>query len=185
MNNADAVCLGCYEAGGALRRIDVEHIALAAYELSPSQFCWKHYPDRIDLRKVQNALKDEMRANHPRLTGSVKEGYQLTPIGLEWTQGASEIRSESGHSDLQNVIPKIEAERRRLRMSSVFRKYSSGEVSTITRQDFDAFVRINEYFPESLRTQRIVKMENIVSGDAELEKIWAALKLRYGGPEDG
>lgn len=184
MNNADAVCLACYVAGGSLERIDIEHIGLEAYQLSPTQFCWKHYPERIDLRKVQYALKDEMRTVNPRLTGSVKEGYQLTPAGLVWSRSFSDVRPDDGHGDSQDVIPKIAAERRRLRTSIVFRKYSTDEVDSITRQDFDAFVRINDYFPESLRSQRFARVENIVAGDTELEKVWAVLKQRFGGSEN-
>ncbi len=180
MNNADAVSLACYEAGGALNRIDIEHIALAAYEIAPVQFCWKHFPERIDLRTVQYALKNEVLSTAPRLTGSVKDGYQLTPVGLEWAHGSVSAVGNDVADDRQGVTPKIEAERRRLRSTSAFRKHVAGGDAAITRQDFDAFVRINDYFPDALRTERIAKITNIVAGDSELEGVWRTLKTRFG-----
>lgn len=183
MKNADAVCLACFKLEGSLKSVDLEHIALVAYELAPLQFGWNHYPDRIDLRKVQYALKNEVLNANPRLTGSVKEGYQLTPLGLEWSRNMPELRRDDETTDQKQVIPKIGIERRRLRSSAACRKYFSGVVDTITRQDFDAFVRINDYFPEALRAQRIAKIDNIVAGDVELEKVWNLMKARFGGEE--
>lgn len=180
MNNADAVCLACYEAGGALSRIDIEHIALAAYEIAPVQFCWKHFPDRIDLRTVQYALKNEVLGTAPRLTGSMKDGYQLTPVGLEWVRASADADRKEVSGEQQGVTPKIEAERRRLRSSSAFKKHVSGGDTAITRQDYDAFVRINDYFPDALRSERIARIANIVAGDSELEEVWNTIKTKFG-----
>ncbi|MFW6235055.1 MAG: hypothetical protein ACOC4I_06780 [Spirochaetota bacterium] len=184
MTNTDAVCIACLDAGGALSRIDIEHIALAAYELAPAQFCWNHFPDRVDLRKVQYALKDEMRAPHPRLSGTMKDGYQLTPSGLEWSQAVVESRRNQGAGEPQGVSSKIDAERWRLRSSEAFQKFTASAVDTITRKDFESLVRINDYFPEGLRIQRIAKIENIVKGDAELARFWASMKSIFGGADN-
>lgn len=184
MKNTDAVCLACHEVGGAFNRIDIEDIALTVYELAPSQFCWNHHPDRVDLRKVQYALKNEALSADSRLAGSVKEGYQLTPHGLEWLQSTTKNRGEDGPSGSLDIVPKIDSERRRLRSTTAFKKHANGKADTITRLDFNAFVRINDYFPETLRTQRMARIKNIVAGDAELEAVWSSLKSIFGGETD-
>lgn len=184
VNNADAVCLACFIAGGSLSPVQIEHIAIQAYELAPSQFCWTHYPDRIDLRKVQYALKNEALSPDTRLVGSVKNGYQLTPGGLEWSRKVERGLREATPTETRDVAPKIEAERRRLRATTAFKKYSKGAVETLNRQDFDGFVRVNDYFPQAMRSQRIAKIENVVAGDGDLERVWTSLKSILGGNTD-
>jgi len=180
VRNNDLIALAVHVAGGAFRQIDIEFVADAAYTLAPDRFCWKHYPDRVDLRTVQYALKNAVLEKEPKIHGSLRHGYQMTPAGIEWaetTLSDGDLHGEGSKRNSQQEL--LEGERNRLRHSSAYRKYHEGNNASVTRRDFEAFVRINEYFPEALRTERVRKIDNAVLREEDLEKVWAYLKERF------
>lgn len=180
MRNDDIAALAVHLAGGGIRQIDIEFVADAAYELAPGRFCWKHYPDRIDLRTVQYALKDAARQHEPKIQGTVRHGYQMTPAGIEWAAATlSEGDFQRDGTRRNSQQEQLEGERNRLRHSAAYRKYHEGESSSVNRRDFEAFVRINEYFPEALRTERIRKIDNAVLREDDLEELWTHLKRQF------
>ncbi len=181
MNNADVVSLACYQSGGAFEHIDIEHIAVSAYRIAPGKFAWKHYPERIDLRTVQYALKDEALREGARIQGSLRDGYQMTPKGLQWAEEVlKSMPDTTGLSSLTTTSKQINAERHRLKNTEAFKKIVEGKTYNLMRRDYEAFLRINEYFPSNLRSERIVKIRNVVYGDAQLEWVWNTLYEKFG-----
>lgn len=181
MNNADVVCLACYQRGGALDRIDIEYIAVSAYKIAPEKFSWKHYPERIDLRTVQYALKDETNRDTARIQGNLREGYQLTPTGLHWAEEFSNSIPETTEPTVKAAASnQLNAERHRLRNTVAFKKIVKGNQESLMPRDYEAFLRINEYFPPHLRAERIAKIKNVVYGDAQLESVWNTLYKKFG-----
>ena len=180
MRNNDLVALAVHLAGGAIRQIDIEFVADAAYELAPDRFCWKHYPDRIDLRSVQYALKNAALEEEPTIQGSMRHGYQMTPAGIEWAEARlSDGDFQRDGTRRNSQQEQLEGERNRLRHTAAYRKYHEGESGSVTRRDFEAFVRINEYFREALRTERIRKIDNAVLREDDLEELWTHMKQRF------
>lgn len=186
MNNADVVSLACYQSGGAFEHIDIEHIAVSAYKIAPGKFAWKHYPERIDLRTVQYALKDEALREGARIQGSLRDGYQLTPKGLQWVEDVLNSKPEiTAPASITATSNQLNAERHRLRNTGAFKKIMERKTDSLTFRDYEAFLRINEYFPPNLRYERIAKIRNVVHGDSQLEWVWNTLYEKYGEENNG
>ena len=178
--NNSLVALSVYLSGGAVKQIDIEHIADTAYQLAPARFCWKHFPDRIDLRTVQYALKNAIKEDSPKIQGSMRHGYQMTPSGIEWAMALIEHGSpEIDKAKSASQTEQLQIERKRLRHTAAYRKIHAGAGGGVTRRDFEAFVRINEYFAPELRQERIRRIDNAVQNQDDLEHVWCLLKERF------
>ena len=178
--NNDIVALAVFQCGGTTETVDIEFIADTAYQLAPTRFGWRHFPDRIDLRTVQYALKNEATEHKPRITGSLKYGYQMTAAGVSW---AKEHLAVGTHhitgSRVGSTEHHLEIERHRLRQSAAYRKVADGRIGELSSRDYESFVRVNEYFPKALRQERIQKIDNLVSGQVDLEPVWKLLCERF------
>jgi len=173
LNNQQIVTLAVARLGGLQRAIDLEDIAIASYDIAPSRFCWKKYPDRIDLRSVYDALKDACRSNPPLLRGGSKRGYMLTPEGQVLADSIEEIGPAQIAERPRRLSEAewIENERVRLQRTEAFRKWHNGKRAEITLRDLQEFLRINEYFPAHLRAERIAKIANAAKGSSEIEAL--------------
>ena len=187
LSNLQIVTLAVSELGGATKAVDIEDVAIRAYEISPEKFSWRKYPERIDLRVVQYALKDasSSRNGEPLLRGSVKHGYMLTPIGLEWIEDNQHVNLDhlQSSSRKQSTADKLSIEQARLLTSIAFVKFESNKFEEIKFSDFQEFARVNDYFPEHVRQKRYVVIENAVRGNPKLEELWTLLidKFVEGG----
>lgn len=179
LSNSQVVALAISELGGTTKAIDIEDIAIRAFEITPEKFSWRKHPNRIDLRVIQYALKDaaSTRKGNPLLKGSLKHGYMLTRLGLEWVEANQNINPVNlqDSSRRQSTTSKLSLEQARLLTSTAFQKFESDRFKEITYSDFEEFARINDYFPEHIREKRYVIIENAVHGNSELENLWALL----------
>jgi hypothetical protein len=183
----DFVVFALSISGGATNKVDIEYIAEAAYQLSPERFQWKYFPERIDLRTVQYALKDCLHEKPSRIRGSIKHGYQLTNVGLTWVSDVRELPLISAEDNDIAISPMkvIRSERHRLRNTSAYAKYAKGASDELTRRDFESFVRVNSYFPSHLRDERMQRVQNVVDGDMDLSKLWKILCEKFTGDSSG
>lgn len=184
LTNVQLVTLAVYYLDGETKAIDIEDIAVQASEISPEKFAWKKYPQMIDKSVVQYALKDASKPKNgpPLLSGSLKHGYLLTSVGLEWAksyQGQSRHKSEKSFR-ANSISEKLTLERTRLESSLAFRKFLSGDLEGITDNDVQDFTRMNEYFPEHARSRRRTIIDNAVQGYPELESFWRYIKQQFG-----
>jgi len=184
LTNIQVVTLAVFYLGGETKAVDIEDIAIRAFEISPHKFAWKKYPEMIDKAVVQFALKDASipKAGSPLLSGSIKHGYLLTSSGLEWAksfQGQS-IQSAEKTYRSNSTSDKLILERTRLEASVAFNKYLAGNLEEITDGDYQDFTRVNEYFPEHARARRYTIIANAVQGYQGLESCWLYLKTRFG-----
>jgi hypothetical protein len=184
LSNIQIVTLAISELGGATQAVDIEDIAIQAYELAPKKFSWRKYPERIDLRVVQYALKDAAsnRQGEPLIKGSLKYGYMLTAVGLEWLENnqlvyGGELAQISTRK--QSTADKLSIEQARLLTSTAFIKFKSDKFEEIKYSDFQEFVRVNDYFPEHVRQKRYGVVENAVHGNPELEELWILLTEKF------
>lgn len=183
LSNSQIVTWATSDLGGATKAVNIEDIALRAYEISPEKFSWRKYPDRIDLRVVQYALKDAASTHkgEPLLKGSLKHGYMLTPYGLEWSESNRLINKDNlqSSSRKQSTADKLSIEQARLLTSTAFIKFESGKFEEIRYSDFQEFMRVNEYFPEHVRQKRFDVVENAVLGNPKLEELWRLLVGKF------
>ncbi len=182
LTNQQIVALAVYLLGGATKALDIEDIAIQAFEISPEKFAWRKFPDRIDLRVVQYALKDASIDSKGRsfLKGSLKHGYMLTSLGVEWAEIAyAKIEDIEAKNRKNSISDKLSLEQARLLASTAFAKFELGDVKDINLSDFQEFVRVNDYFPDPIRQQRYGVIENAVKGVPKLEELWNFLTTTY------
>lgn len=181
LTNVAVVTIALGRLGGARDWIDIEDVAVEAYEIAPLKFAWKKYPEQIDISTVRYALKNGVSRSPALIIGGIRTGYMLTSEGLELVRelesadigaGTATARKGSMEADLQE-------ERARLRKTSAFAKFSSRTSESLSERDFNEFARVNDYFPKNLRQKRFLKIDNAVSGDAELDEIWSHLKQEF------
>ena len=179
LTNVELVTLAVGRLGGASAPVDLEDVAMEAYELAPSRFCWKKYPEQIDIGTVRYALKNAGKRKPALTSGGIRPGYMLTKKGLQLYETIKTIDAPlsvppGGRRGSADAV--LEEERARLRKTTAVAKYHRGELKLISQRDFDEFARVNDYFPSDLRRKRFLRIENAVSMDGELNEIWSHLK---------
>ena len=179
LNNAQIATIGVAHLGGDTKAIDTEDIAIKVSKITPKRFCWRKYPDRIDLHVVRVALADAKRVTPPLLVGGIKDGWMLSSEGLKWVSSLPDNLDEDKGAKRDSVSAVLEAERVRLHRTVAFTKFHSGNLLGISLVDFYDFVRINEYFPDRNRRERLAAVENAALGDPELVPLWDYLKSKF------
>jgi len=170
--NSDIAVMGVYQLGGALRHVHLEDVAMKAAELSPKKFCWKKYPEQINLESVRITLKNELRATKGRVLGSIRDGYMLTPDGLSW------YLANAGSGDDQALIDELHREVDRVKKTAAFSKTLAGKVEEVSIADIEALLRVDQYFTARKRRERAVALANAAVLDSELRLVLANLRER-------
>lgn len=179
LSNPEILTLAVYLRGGTAVPVDLEDAAIEAFSLAPKKFSWRKYEDQIDLRIVQYALQDAAKPNMKLLKGDSKHGYMLTQLGLEWAEKFDEKKQISTTSRKLSPSDLIQKEQTRLRSTRAFKKFQNGEKEKITIMDFREFTRVNDYFPEHIRKQRYVRIDNAVKDDLDLKNVWRLIKTKF------
>lgn len=179
LSNPEILTLVVYLLEGAVAPVDLEDAAIESFKIAPKKFNWIKYDDRIDLRIVEYALRAACRPNMRYLKGSNKHGYMLTQAGFEWAERFDEEKQISTSSRKLSSSDLVEKEQIRLRNTRAFKKFQNNEKEKITLMDFREFTRVNDYFPEHIRKQRYVKIDNAVKDDDELKNVWGFIKTKF------
>ena len=181
LTNSQMATYATYLLGGASNPVDMEDIAIKLFELAPQRFCWKKYPDHIDIHVVRVSLSDAARISTPLLEGSIRIGYMLTKDGLLQIKDLENFINDKGsdaHRRL-SVEASLEKELIRLQETKAYKKFLRGEPNEIKPRDFQEFTRVNDYFPSSLKIKRYTKIENASLKDEKLIELWEYLKERF------
>lgn len=160
-----AALLALYDLRGINRAVDTEDIALRAAQVAPKAFRWKRYPEQVNLEAVRLALKNNKK--EALVTGGIRDGWQLTPEGVR--------RCEA----LRGTAAASRPDSQRIRRSTAFRTWRKGGEVDMTRAQVMDLLRVNEYFPDAKRRQRVVAFLNATSGDGELSDFAASLQHRF------
>lgn len=123
LSNVDIILYVLYKLGGALKKIHTEYIAADAYRLSEERFSWTlpefrklGYPDKTTVRyALESAKKQKLvkgRAGRDK-GGGESEGWQFTPVGVEWFLKNRERIGNNFKLEkpISLVLPKHQAER--------------------------------------------------------------------------
>lgn len=135
---------------------------MRAAEVAPMAFRWKKYPDQVNLEAVRLSLKSSK--DHALVSGGIRDGWQLT---LEGLKACEPFRDD----------PIVKEEARRIRNSEAFAAWQNGGV--VTRNALLEVLRINDYFPEPRRRQRVVAFLNATGKDPDLETFARALERAH------
>src|SRR3989442_2068952 len=87
--NWELAAVACFLEGGATKLVHTEDLAVRAFQLAPQRFCWRKYPERIDLDIARVSLTDAAKAKNGALVqGSKDSGWSLTQGGIQWVEQA-------------------------------------------------------------------------------------------------
>ncbi len=183
LTNVEIVLLAVSDLGGEVKALDIEDVAIRAYEYAPEKFCWRKFKDRIDLRVIAYAIKDAStpKKGPPLLIGSYRHGFMLSPDGNNWVaqfRNTYDLLLDNSFRN-KSISEKIYLEQTRLLSSSAYLKFVSNRSPEITEIDFMEFSRINEYFPSHARERRFGVIDNTVKGNEELEACWSFIKSKF------
>ena len=168
--NKDIVTIAVCQLGGALRHIHLEDVAMKASELSPRRFCWKKYPDQINLELVRLTLKNELGSPNSRVLGGIRDGWMLTPPGLSWCLCAA------SRSDNHALVDELQREVDRAKKTTAFGKTLRGQGVVVSSIEVEALLRVNNYFTARDRRERTAALANAAVLDSELRSVLISLK---------
>jgi len=168
--NRDIIIIAVYQLGGALRHIHLEDVAMKAADLSPRRFCWKKYPDQINLESVRISLKNELGLPNRRVLGSIRDGWMLTPDGLSWCLASA----SSGNN--QTLVDELHREINRAKKTAAFSKVISGRGGEVSVIEVEALLRVNDYFTARDRRERILALANAAVLDSQLRLVLTNLR---------
>src|SRR6266550_293762 len=87
--NWELAAAACFLEGGATKLVHTEDLAVRAFQLAPQRFCWRKYPERIDLDIARVSLTDAAKDKNGALVqGSKDSGWSLTQAGTQWVEQA-------------------------------------------------------------------------------------------------
>jgi len=141
---------------------------MRAAQVAPKAFRWKRYPEQVNLERVRVALMHNKEHTPTLVSGGVRDGWQLTQEGAK---ACLEFRGEPATAS--------KADAQRIQRSEAFAAWKRNGEGAVTRTDLMNLLRINDYFPEAKRRQRVVAFLNAVASDPELEPFVAVLKGKY------
>lgn len=168
--NQDIVVMAVHQLGGSTRHIHLEDVAIKAHELSPKRYSWKKYPGQIDLERVRGSLKSELGLPHNRILGSIRDGWMLTPRGLEW------CRSIQTQIDTHLVMDRLNREVTQAKNTDAFKKASAGNADKVSQVEVEALLRIDEYSTIRNRRERALSLLNAAILDEQLRLALEMLK---------
>lgn len=179
--------LALSDAGGRSGAVDTEDVAMRAYQLAPSHFAWRKYPDQVNLDGVRVALTDAVKPKHGALVeGSLKSGWLLTTAGVGW----ADRNADRLHRALGVDIPtrpsasRSESRKRatelvRIHSLSAYRAWIDGagvsprEAGEVFRIDADTVART--------RTLNVRRLIDLFNDDPELIRFLEAMDAIASG----
>lgn len=187
LSNDKIVVLAAYLAGAAEQLTDTEDIAVKANDLAPGKFSWRKYREQINIEAVRKRLYDAAKISKGGLiSGGEREGWLLTSAGLSFCQDHAEILKTG-----LEFAPRLSAKEKtwqhregaRMTSETAFKKWETGALSEITRQEAERFFGVDDYIKGLARQKRIARAQQIFRGDPSLEQAISAISEIIGGKE--
>jgi hypothetical protein len=184
--NHELVTIATLLLGGETKSADLEDIAMKVNQLAPGRFAWRKYPAQINIKSVDDALRDAKKLKNGRyVLKSSKEEWLLTAGGLAFArqrirqlEGADVSRKPMGTKE-RNWVRR---ERERLLGSDAYGKFAAGKPECITAQEAEAFFRIDAYVTGEARSEKLLRASNVFGEDPELGPL---IKLLIARIEQG
>jgi hypothetical protein len=171
LSNHEMVTLAVYQLGGDLHAIDTEDIAVKANELAPGRFTWRKYQEQINIETVRKRLWDATRPDKGAyLRGTERQGWRLTEAGLDFARRfTADIPPARGGRRLSRQEQHwLATERGRLLTSPALAAFQRAGPEAVSRQDAEAFFRVDDYVTGAAREAKIDRLLNAFVDDADL-----------------
>lgn len=182
LSKKDVVTLALADLDGATRTVDTEDIAIQAHDRAPEAFGWRKYTERVDLDMVRTTLRHEAEGAQPRVAGSIRDGWCLTPAGVSWTRREGPRADASGQPKAKTeAAAQRRAETRdaaatavRLKSSAAYRAWAAGE--PVSAREAAEVFRIDHYTSIHDRHLNIARAATLVAPDNQLSRFIEAIQ---------
>jgi hypothetical protein len=172
--SSELVVLVVYLLGGDQRPIDTEDVAVRVNQLAPGRFTWSKYPDQINLELVRVFLSDAKKGDTALVAGSGRTGWTLTPAGLRWaSQNATKLLKEDVSRERDGRLAgsvdqgRWRRERARVRATTAWAKWSSGDNAITAREARDVF-RMDLYAVARMRDIKVARLMSMFDEQSDL-----------------
>jgi len=181
LTNLDVVLYSLYSLGGTKSKIFTEDIAKKCFDLMPTRFSWRKYPQFPDVeptRKILIAVRDGKGLITGR-AGEVKglkpsDGWIFTPAGVDWINENLKrieelLKITSGKpKNPRTLSEKIWFEREK---SSAYKKFlRDGSCEQIKDYEFTDFLDANLDTPPQILRERMDEL-SVQAAGAKKEQI--------------
>jgi hypothetical protein len=180
--NHELVTLAIFLLGGETKPADLEDIAIKVNELAPGRFAWRKYPAQINIKSVDDSLRDAKKPkNGIYVLKSTKDEWLLTQKGLAFAQERIQVLQGVNVSRKPMAVKErnwLRRERERMLASDAFAKFSSGRESEISVQEAESFFRVDAYVTGGARDEKLLRTKNSFGDDLELGPLVKLLELK-------
>ena len=188
----DVVLLAVHLLGGGRKSVDTEDVAVKCHELAPGLFSWQKYHDQINLELVRVVLSNAKKRLYGQLlSGSGREGWRLSPRGIDWiaSEGDELLREGFAPIDRERLSAgSVDAVRKRRERSRIFSSAawkSWSEQKTISLRDARSLFRIDEYATNKILDNKVVRLRSQFEDDEQISPfIREATELILGNKEE-
>ena len=187
----DVVLLAVHLLGGGRKSVDTEDVAVKCHELAPGLFSWQKYHDQINLELVRVVLSNAKKRLYGQLlSGSGREGWRLSPRGIDWiaSEGDELLREGFAPIVVSDSVLGLLMQYARARKSRIFSSAawkSSSEQKTISLRDARSLFRIDEYATNKILDNKVVRLRSQFEDDEQIRPfIREATELILGNKEE-
>lgn len=171
----DVVILAVHLLGGDRKSVDTEDVAVKCHQLAPGMFSWRKYPDQINLELVRVALSDAKKRSYGQLlSGSGREGWRLSPRGIDWIASKGEVLLNKGSMRIDRErfsagsVDAVRKRREKVRILSSAAWKSWTEQQTISLRDARILFRIDEYATSKMLDNKVVRLRSQFEDDEQI-----------------
>lgn len=169
LTNIDVVLYALSLLGGTTKKIPSESIAIKSFDLEPSRFSWRSYPQYPDIEAVRIALFDARKRKNGNLvsgrygkaTGKkIADGWIFSPEGILWLE-RNQARIARALGKKQSTINRTELSKKlsELESSIAYRKFlKDNGCFNIKPYEFTDFLSASLDTPVAILRDRIVKI---------------------------
>lgn len=175
LTNIEYVAFAAYLLSAFEKPVDTEDIAIKAHEIAPERFCWKKYPEQINLAAVSKRLYDARLEKHgSHIEGSDKLGWILTQNGVAWAKKVAmdfDLRTNDKKKRVRSsgITGAIQStERKRITSTRAYNLYDSGKTNEITIRDAEHVYRFDDYVDPRTRALKINRVLEIFTNEPPL-----------------
>lgn len=172
LTNMDVVLYALYLLDGSRKKVFTEDIAKKSFDLIPSRFSWRRYPQFPDIeptRRILISARDERNLVNGR-SGEVKglkpsDGWIFSPDGIRWIE-----KNKSRIALTLNVSPKrvnrtdLSAKLNELETSTAYKKFLKyKDCAYIKPYEFTDFLNASLDTPPSILRGRVDKINALAA----------------------
>jgi hypothetical protein len=180
--NHELATISIFLLGGETKPVDLEDIAMKMNELAPGRFAWRKFPTQINIKFVDDSLRDAKKLKNGKyVLKSNKEEWLLTAKGVGFARrGLQDLKDANVSRQALSEKEKnwMRSERERMLGSPAFVKFRAGELQGVSEQEAEAFFRLDSYVTGRAREQKLLRLINVFGDDAELGDAVKALEMK-------